>query len=155
MLLSQFMTLTISIHSLRMEGDIIITVAYLQEIIFQSTPSAWRETRLCCLKTGYSYISIHSLRMEGDSIGSILIESFFHFNPLPPHGGRLTEQHTVMKHRHFNPLPPHGGRQQKLFKLYFTGVFQSTPSAWRETMPGLQKRRGKSISIHSLRMEGD
>ena len=36
------------------------------------------------------FISIHSLRMEGDSI---LVTKWIekeHFNPLPPHGGRLS-----------------------------------------------------------------
>ena len=79
----------ISIHSLRMEGDL---------------PQTWR--------TGQSGISIHSLRMEGDhssvqsdtaryiSIHSLRMEGDYHrlstlplqcyFNPLPPHGGRLS-----------------------------------------------------------------
>ena len=35
-------------------------------------------------------ISIHSLRMEGDFRTSPLPETQAHFNPLPPHGGRLT-----------------------------------------------------------------
>ena len=80
----------ISIHSLRMEGDCNIKQSSSQAWLFQSTPSAWRETALLC--TVYSWtvfqstpsawretlcpcaaivavldISIHSLRMEGDS----------------------------------------------------------------------------------------
>ena len=35
----------ISIHSLRMEGDYWISVTQLESFSFQSTPSAWRETR--------------------------------------------------------------------------------------------------------------
>ena len=55
----------------------------------------------------------------------------------------------------FNPLPPHGGRlgislTQKLCK-----IFQSTPSAWRETSDAQERLDDISISIHSLRMEGD
>ena len=34
-------------------------------------------------------ISIHSLRMEGDVISKLLPPEVAHFNPLPPHGGRL------------------------------------------------------------------
>ena len=40
----------------------------------------------------------------------------------------------------------------------FTGEFlefQSTPSAWRETSRLLPPEVAQSISIHSLRMEGD
>ena len=33
--------------------------------------------------------------------------------------------------------------------------FQSTPSAWRETKDGIIVERKEEISIHSLRMEGD
>ena len=56
----------ISIHSLRMEGDRLVD-GFRQTIEgFQSTPSAWRETRSHCT----------SSIMPG------------YFNPLPPHGGR-------------------------------------------------------------------
>ena len=56
----------ISIHSLRMEGDI----------------------SCFAFSNAGSKISIHSLRMEGDS--SCLADSLasVYFNPLPPHGGR-------------------------------------------------------------------
>ena len=56
---------------------------------------------------------------------------------------------------HFNPLPPHGGRLTLRLQTKFTLSFQSTPSAWRETeqCPHVSQCRG--ISIHSLRMEGD
>ena len=56
----------ISIHSLRMEGDVGKDVAAVLGYAFQSTPSAWRETAL----------SIITMFCRRD------------FNPLPPHGGR-------------------------------------------------------------------
>ena len=56
-----------------------------------------------------------------------------HFNPLPPHGGRPFLLETVQKPDHFNPLPPHGGRQFILMGIQMILIFQSTPSAWRET----------------------
>ena len=34
-------------------------------------------------------------------------------------------------------------------------TFQSTPSAWRETLRPKVERNDRCISIHSLRMEGD
>ena len=79
----------ISIHSLRMEGDLCQCCDNVASSRFQSTPSAWRETRFrissvkydskfqstpsawretLCFSTFFAgfYISIHSLRMEGD-----------------------------------------------------------------------------------------
>ena len=101
----------ISIHSLRVEGDLRFFVQALCNPAFQSTPSVWRETvplsffdsilvfqstpsvwrETCwnhCL-IDVLKISIHSLRVEGDS-------------------------------GQFNAVPP-------------DGLFQSTPSVWRET----------------------
>ena len=57
--------------------------------------------------------------------------------------------------KHFNPLPPHGGRRPSHLLRSLHDVFQSTPSAWRETTGSDTSDIGKNISIHSLRMEGD
>ena len=93
--------------------------------------------------------------MEGDIWYPNVVPQSENFNPLPPHGGR----HSLCSGRspmdHFNPLPPHGGRH---CQRYFVGTlrsFQSTPSAWRETYAGIAKAINATISIHSLRMEGD
>ena len=56
----------ISIHSLRMEGDLTPLSVSLTSMLFQSTPSAWRETGDWGVEEGLVFISIHSLRMEGD-----------------------------------------------------------------------------------------
>ena len=145
----------ISIHSLRMEGDGAIT-----------TP-------------GYvGDISIHSLRMEGDSRHCACGRSQLHFNPLPPHGGRLPFSNRRFTDSTFQSTPSawrethwHNGQS-------ITRQFQSTPSAWRETVSLMDSARPsrdfnplpphggrpvcmmlftakKRISIHSLRMEGD
>ena len=55
----------ISIHSLRMEGDITMPIDFKK-----------------------FNISIHSLRMEGDNGRGFRITLICNFNPLPPHGGR-------------------------------------------------------------------
>ena len=146
----------ISIHSLRMEGDLMALIHAIPDIVFQSTPSAWRETTFTDLERQSQGISIHSLRMEGDPQLDIL---------------DATGQH-------FNPLPPHGGRQKWFCIIMGDYVFQSTPSAWRETCRSqeevprmvyfnpLPPHGGRPmnchitmkkvlISIHSLRMEGD
>ena len=80
------------------------------------------------------YISIHSLRMEGDFWDWFQFENDFHFNPLPPYGGRPPFYGFILPPGHisihslrmegdvvpaavlmrsvlyFNPLPPYGGR---------------------------------------------
>ena len=104
--------LNISIHSLRMEGDIQIgkNVTMIGE--FQSTPSAWRETYRSRYLETHDKISIHSLRMEGDVLNTsydLGIQSF---------------QST-----------PSAWRETDYMDSYDEGTatFQSTPSAWRET----------------------
>ena len=101
---------------------------------FQSTPSAWRETVQTGYQGGLHRISIHSLRMEGDKAIPQIIVELWNFNPLPPHGGR---QFIIVFHSstiHFNPLPPHGGRRTLTIMTSSDDSFQSTPSAWRETL---------------------
>ena len=56
---------------------------------------------------------------------------------------------------HFNPLPPHGGRPDREYMYFNCERFQSTPSAWRETLHFCFSGIPTGISIHSLRMEGD
>ena len=79
---------SISIHSLRMEGDSLLDRRVVCDRIFQSTPSAWRETDVRIIAGIVFRISIHSLRMEGDNFTFFTILFENHFNPLPPHGGR-------------------------------------------------------------------
>ena len=82
--------------------------------------------------------------------------TFFYFNPLPPCGGRLPAGMMAGNASYFNPLPPCGGRplrricgadQQRisihslrvegdavvLLQFLVHVEFQSTPSVWRET----------------------
>ena len=127
--------LEISIHSLRMEGDLRHWNNFPPNTKFQSTPSAWRETPECRRQDQGNTISIHSLRMEGDSTHQSCS------------AGRTC---------HFNPLPPHGGRLHIDIDKAAEQLFQSTPSAWRETQRSFIKDvKLLVISIHSLRMEGD
>ncbi len=150
-------TLDISIHALRMEGDAVTRNPIASLCPFQSTPSAWRATR-CPVRcpSGREY-----------------------FNPRPPHGGRQVDfsgnvsmsgfqstpsawratsdnelrrvrevifQSTPSawrataasdsirsRSRHFNPRPPHGGRHISALICVLAFAFQSTPSAWRAT----------------------
>ena len=123
---------------------------------FQSTPSAWRETYSSGGIWGCLHISIHSLRMEGDSFNTSCAARCSNFNPLPPHGGRPSLQSAPDSTRNISihSLRMEGDRSGKLsnsqihisiHSLRMEGdrddvchetkeiVFQSTPSAWRET----------------------
>ncbi len=108
--------------------------ASLDEATFQSTPSAWRETLFQPFHVLRPVISIHSLRMEGDLVRT---------------GRRYHRQeisiHSLRMEGDLMPVEPGSNRD----------IFQSTPSAWRETMPVQNYPQDFVISIHSLRMEGD
>ena len=154
--LHQYFHFYISIHSLRMEGD----------FCGCQSPHAGED------------ISIHSLRMEGDLSCTVVFCKIFHFNPLPPHGGRLYTSGNITDTRYisihslrmegdsdnflictlfiaFQSTPSAWRETNRLYLYYISAVFQSTPSAWRETTDFVGAWVGDSISIHSLRMEGD
>ena len=128
----------------------------LTGMLFQSTPSAWRETGRCRTTGG----------------------TWRNFNPLPPHGGRRSRYYGDETKGTFQSTPSAWRetdisnattQQDKLFQStpsawretflawYFdcSEEFQSTPSAWRETAVLVVVFLPDSISIHSLRMEGD
>ena len=56
----------ISIHTLRVEGDVGLTHARSGHGQFLSTPSVWRVTPLSHVVVDILPISIHTLRVEGD-----------------------------------------------------------------------------------------
>ena len=114
-------------------------------MIFQSTPSVWRETRCEILSVDTSGISIHSLRVEGDPTHNCSLSHTLDFNPLPPCGGRRTYTDRQTASRYFNPLPPCGGRLFPANTLVRRHRFQSTPSVWRETMANKRKKGGGYI----------
>ena len=80
---------------------------------FQSTPSAWRET----------------------SSAAPINEAPVHFNPLPPHGGRLA---TIRVTSDTADISIHSLRMEGdhfiIDNIFRAMRFQSTPSAWRETI---------------------
>ena len=101
--------LCISIHSLRMEGDF-ITLRTISPPVISIHSLRMEGDCTWYVPHPYIWISIHSLRMEGDRYITITFFLGNHFNPLPPHGGRLTHNRYFLICLHFNPLPPHGGR---------------------------------------------
>ena len=78
-------------------------------------------------------ISIHSLRMEGDTAYPDQTNQGYNFNPLPPHGGRLS---------YVSDIP-----SCVTISIHSLRMEGDTSSGY--AFPG------KYISIHSLRMEGD
>ena len=123
--------------------------------IFQSTPSAWRETKRAeRLLAGLIFQSTPSAWRETDSSRRNFSESW-HFNPLPPHGGRHKCAIIYTEVREFQSTPSAWRETDVLYRVRVPETFQSTPSAWRETRFSSVFLDGKGISIHSLRMEGD
>ena len=123
----------ISIHSLRMEGDVLDYDYIITQSAFQSTPSVWRETpREKFIFNAEPFQSTPSVWRE-TWFRHPTHRTYFHFNPLPPYGGRPPDRNSFRIRRYFNPLPPYGGRLDA----------------------AANEKSAKCISIHSLRMEGD
>ena len=123
----------ISIHSLRMEGDLVLPPGHKQRELI-SIHSLRMEGDL--YPYGYSDasdISIHSIRMEGDTAYPDQTNQGYNFNPLPPHGGRLS---------YVSDIP-----SCVTISIHSLRMEGDTSSGY--AFPG------KYISIHSLRMEGD
>ena len=104
----------------------------LNYIIFQSTPSVWRETGVT---TEYT-------------------DDGADFNPLPPCGGRLCYHPSKCYHTHFNPLPPCGGRPTSIARILGTIHFNPLPPCGGR-LRLIDVASVLYISIHSLRVEGD
>ena len=60
--------INISIHALRVEGDILYSFKSFDIILFLSTPSGWRATITNVAGNRRAEISIHALRVEGDGV---------------------------------------------------------------------------------------
>ena len=146
----------ISIHSLRMEGDTGIHQLARVPVYFNPLPPHGGRRIRATTSIRYCWISIHSLRMEGDTGIHQLARVPVYFNPLPPHGGRQNDFLADDSVYQFQSTPS-AWRETvtKCVPLDMTAIFQSTPSAWRETLRNLDSGSGVNISIHSLRMEGD
>ena len=126
-----------------------------QVSIFQSTPSAWRETTACQELFPAENISIHSLRMEGDGHSQKNTPTFnISIHSLRMEGD-YTSTEVKARYKDFNPLPPHGGRRG----VSIPGTVTSFISIHSLRMEGDVIRSFHDdtvcISIHSLRMEGD
>ena len=74
-----------------------------------------------------------------------------------PSGWRATSQHPLpsKKLTDFYPRPPGGGRHRFNYELDGCDEFLSTPSGWRATCALASLDMSANISIHALRVEGD
>ena len=107
----------ISIHALRVEGDIKQIFQGVIDFVFLSTPSGWRATHVCCVNiackrflstpSGWratiissifprrsANISIHALRVEGDG-HIVLVDGFGKLFLSTPSGWRATKAHGI------------------------------------------------------------
>ena len=138
-----------------MEGDGGQFRAVPPDGLFQSTPSVWRETPVLT-DNRWSRRNFNPLPPYGGRLMQPIISQHRpHFNPLPPYGGRPKTASFCRTKSDFNPLPPYGGRHTIIIRKRLSILFQSTPSVWRETHSDRIHDGRNSISIHSLRMEGD
>ena len=128
-----YLTLLISIHALRGEGDQAPTAKIAIPIRFQSTPSVGRATGWERNGLGWLTISIHALRGEGDPYSQVLKKAIdISIHALRGEGDVIAESVSDL-----------------------IGAFQSTPSVGRATRSYHLTHQKRAISIHALRGEGD
>ena len=132
------MTLRISIHALRVEGDSLCVLISEDTIKFLSTPSGWRATGFGKAQIGFILISIHALRVEGDGYPPVTIDDVY---KISIHALRVEGDAFCRAERtlllHFYPRPPGGGRQQKRTK--FSSVFAQKGEEFASLRRGKRK----------------
>ena len=126
----------ISIHALRVEGDIQHLSAIFQPLPkFLSTPSGWRATAVYSGQHRFQGISIHALRVEGDGQGH-KINSIQRRFLSTPSGWRATPQGARLPnctiHISIHALRVEGDISCFVV-IVLSGAFLSTPSGWRAT----------------------
>ena len=124
-------------------------------MIFLSTPSARRATHLLAEVVLGEGISIHALREEGDAATRWCCCSAPYFYPRPPRGGRLGPVRMAMVNGQFLSTPSARRATEGPDVTLSADKFLSTPSARRATPDRSGEGRGRPISIHALREEGD
>ena len=124
----------ISIHALRVEGDVIyiFIFVFVPSISIHALRVEGDPHNMYAIACTH-FISIHALRVEGDHPSAKSISKKFYFYPRPPGGGRPFQLSTGLPQKHFYPRPPGGGRRAPFFALCSICRFLSTPSGWRAT----------------------
>ena len=102
--------LGISIHTLRVEGDIGRPGKLANLFLFLSTPSVWRVTTEKNVDKAHLKISIHTLRVEGDLRLTIMAEEMpmISIHTLRVEGD-MSSTSRRRKLSDFYPHPPCGG----------------------------------------------
>ena len=128
------LTMRISIHALREEGDNNPHYYKLPLQKFLSTPSARRATVPPGFPDDFYYISIHALREEGDARATSTQHPQVHFYPRPPRGGRRTGAATSCHSGQFLSTPSaRRATDRHMVVSIRVNQFLSTPSARRAT----------------------
>ena len=153
---SSIVEINISIHALREEGDDRRRgCSRVAQHFYPRPPRGGRQGAETPLPQRVGFLSTPSARRatvcRADSGCSAQ-----YFYPRPPRGGRrLKGQGSKTLAGYFYPRPPRGGRRSCWPSGVGALLFLSTPSARRATAPTPHRARGRSISIHALREEGD
>ena len=149
-------TIEISIHSLRMEGDYCAVYPVAPGNHFNPLPPHGGRPAQKVGDDMAHGISIHSLRMEGDFFGIHSPSLVMEFQSTP---SAWRETYMRLGDSFIDSAfqsTPSAWRETSIYqKEAMRTAFQSTPSAWRETRGTVHLQSAGSISIHSLRMEGD
>ena len=111
----------ISIHALRVEGDIQVVVCVAVDLI-----------------------SIHALRVEGDHPRARTGSRIRHFYPRPPGGGRRCAIITLAYGAEFLSTPSGWRATKKDTTFDIASKFLSTPSGWRATWDAGRLQQGKN-----------
>ena len=123
----------ISIHALRMEGDVQEQMNQIAISKFLSTPSAWRATASSsAIGLSYVFLSTPSAWRATYTRPIVLHHRLISIHALRMEGD-ITLGQRIGLGADFYPRPPHGGRQ--IVRNCIVNIF--------------------CISIHALRMEGD
>ena len=146
----------ISIHALRGEGDVVISVLKCAKLYFNPRPP-WGGRQLPTnQKDTKTKISIHALRGEGDGRPAVTgrPNDVISIHALRGEGDDLLRVKQA-RQCHFNPRPPWGGRRWS----YDDSIVDINISihALRGEGDSYRLRKDKifGISIHALREEGD
>ena len=138
-----------------MEGDWKFLRIGIATKSFQSTPSAWRETCFLLDRSNLSlFQSTPSAWRETRPASLPFLHRQFQSTP-SAWRETLQRQKPRESRKNFNPLPPHGGRRHMSRTSSFCRSISIHSLRMEGDPAGRSDVRIYRISIHSLRMEGD
>ena len=117
----------ISIHAFRMEGDVLMFCRLVSSILFLSTPSGWRATRMGRKPKTLRVYFYPRPPGGGRRCCRLRQPTRTNFYPRPPGGGRLQRKRILCKIRYFYPRPPGGGRRNARRRAISAWYFYPRP----------------------------